>query len=289
MYKCAIIANGYCRIDAMTDQVESIKNALLKREVCVDVIYTDRLIAYLKDSNVAVLPEKYLFIVYLDKDVYLSRLLEKSGYRLINSAKAIELCDDKMKTYITLAGENIAFPDTVSSPLNYACVPDNLYAEIENRLGYPVVVKEVYGSMGKSVYLCKNRDELISMRNSLIGKPHLYQKFTGAKGKDIRVIVIGKKAIGAMQRVNKKDFRSNIQAGGEGYFMPLNEELKAISEKAANVLGLDYCGVDVLEDNGKYYICEVNSNAFFKGFTAATGIDVAEAYADFLVKKYISR
>ncbi len=289
MCKCAIIANGYCRIDAMTDQVESIKNALLKRGLYVDVIYTDRLIAYLKDSNVVVLPDDYLFIVYLDKDVYLSHLLEKSGYRLVNSAKAIELCDDKMKTCISLAGENVAFPDTISSPLNYVGAPDDLYKEIENRLGYPVIIKEVYGSMGKSVYLCKNRDELISMRNSLINKPHLYQKFTGTMGKDVRVIVIGGKAIGAMERVNKNDFRSNIQAGGKGSAVPLDENLKAVSEKAANVLGLDYCGVDVLNDNGKYFICEVNSNAFFKGFASAMGIDVAAVYADYLVKKYVLR
>lgn len=286
MKTCAIIANGYFHPDAMVDQISSIQKAFGDKGVRCDVIYTDNLIGYIKENSSYSTLKDYAFLVFLDKDVYLSHILEKSGYRLVNGAKAIELCDDKMKTYVELSGKSVPIPDTISSPLNYVGKADDFYLEVENRLGYPVVIKEVYGSMGKGVYLAKNRDELIKIRNSLILKPHLYQKFIGEGGKDIRVIVIGGKAVGAMERRNENDFRSNVELGGTGVAVTLDEKVKDIAEKSAKILGLDYCGVDVLKDGDKYYICEVNSNAFFKGFRSATGIDVARLYVEYLCEKF---
>ncbi len=51
------------------------------------------------------------------------------------------------------------------------------------------------------------------------------------------------------------------------------------------MLDLDYCGIDILQGNNKYYICEVNSNAFFGGIEAVTGINIAEKYASYICKK----
>lgn len=286
MKRCAIIANGYFHPDSMVDQISSIQNAFAEKNVSCDVVYTNELLGFIKESSAVSVLKDYAFVVFLDKDVYLSHILEKSGYKLVNVAKAIELCDDKMKTYVELSGKGIPVPDTISSPLNYVGINDDFYAEIENHLGYPVVIKEVYGSMGKGVYLAKNRDELIKIRSDLILKPHLYQKFIGTGGNDIRVIVIGGKAVGAMERRNENDFRSNVELGGTGVAVPLDKDVKCIAEKSAKLLGLDYCGVDVLKDGDKYYVCEVNSNAFFKGFRSATGIDVARLYVEYLCKKF---
>ena len=88
-----------------------------------------------------------------------------------------------------------------------------------------------------------------------------------------------------MQRKNDMDFRSNIELGGHGTRVELTDEIKEISERAAKVIGLDYCGVDLLFDGQSYFVCEVNSNAFFKGFTKATGVNVARLYAKYIVDK----
>ena len=58
----------------------------------------------------------------------------------------------------------------------------------------------------------------------------------------------------------------------------------AVEEPAAASLGLDYAGVDILEENGKLFLCEVNSNAFFSGIERATGKNVAAMYAEHIVK-----
>ena len=114
----------------------------------------------------------------------------------------------------------------------------------------------------------------------------IYQRFIGKGGRDIRVMVIGGKALAAMERRNENDFRSNIELGGVGVGIELSESVREIAEGAARTLGLDYCGVDVLSDGRSFYICEVNSNAFFKGFYAATGVNVAKEYASYLYNKF---
>lgn len=288
MKSCAIIANGYFHCEAMDDQITDIKRALENKGVLTKVFYTNELLTYIENS----VPKRMLgdvdFVVFLDKDVYISYLLEKSGYKLVNTSRAIELCDDKMKTYVALSNMGIRIPDTLSSPLNYAKKQDELYKDIEKILGYPVVVKEVFGSMGKGVYLAKNRNELFILREKLLAVPHLYQKFIGNGGRDIRVIVIGGKAVGAMQRINDGDFRSNLQLGGHGENFSLTKSVQELAERVAKVLNLDYCGIDVLQDGDKNFVCEVNSNAFFKGFSRVTGIDVAKLYVDYLVEKFYS-
>lgn len=288
MKTCAIIANGYYHGESMVDQINSLSKELEKLEVLVDKIYTDSILCFISGTNMFSSLTGYDFIVFLDKDPYISHMLEAAGFSLVNSAKAIELCDDKMKTYIHLVKHGINVPNTISSPLNYAGVDDGLSIEIANLLEYPVVIKEVYGSMGRGVHLAKNSEELINIRKQFKKIPHLYQKFVGIAGRDIRVIVIGGKAVGAMERINDKDFRSNIELGGVGVNFTLTDDIIKISEEAAKALELDYCGVDILRSNGKNYVAEVNSNAFFKGFTKATGINVAKLYAEYLYQKFYS-
>ena len=50
------------------------------------------------------------FAIFWDKDVYLCRSLERLGVRTFNSAKAIENCDNKIRTAELLMGAGIRSP-----------------------------------------------------------------------------------------------------------------------------------------------------------------------------------
>jgi ribosomal protein S6--L-glutamate ligase/gamma-F420-2:alpha-L-glutamate ligase len=118
-------------------------------------------------------------------------------------------------------------------------------------------------------------------------KPHLFQKFipTGS-GRDVRIIVIGGKAVACMERSNQTDFRSNIAKGGTGRAITPPQEFIEVAERACKELGLDYAGVDLLYgEHGQPILCEVNSNAFFLGMEKATGINVAKLYAEYMIKQ----
>ena len=72
--------------------------------------------------------------------------------------------------------------------------------------------------------------------------------------------------------------------GGPGVCVGLTESFRLAAEKAAEALQLDYCGVDLLEAGSKPVLCEVNSNAFFEGMEAATGMNIARLYAEHIFR-----
>lgn len=233
--------------------------------------------------------KEYDFIIYLDKDKYTSALLENTGMRLFNSHEAILTCDDKMMTHIALSDKGIKMPDTIPGLLCYnkdASLQDVLTRVelIEQKLGYPCVIKECYGSLGSGVFRANNRNELLSYMEKVKCKEHLFQKMiTSSEGRDARVIVIGGKVVCSMKRISDTDFRSNIELGGRAEVFDLPQSFKDVAEKAANILKLDYCGIDLLfDESDEPIVCEVNSNAFFGGMESVTGFNVAGAYARYI-------
>lgn len=229
------------------------------------------------------------FIVYLDKDKYLSKILEKSGLRLFNCHDAIRVCDDKAETYIALSKNGVKFPKTIFGALCYnqsLQIKKEWVDKIIKELSFPIIIKESYGSMGKGIYLANDKDELLSAMEKVKTKPHLFQEYVSyKKGVDVRVIVIGGEVVASMERRNENDFRSNVAQGGSGVMVEINEEFINVAKKCAKILNLDYCGVDLLYGkDGEPIVCEVNSNAFIGGIEKTTGINVAKEYVEYIIK-----
>lgn len=290
MKKALIIINAYMQLQSQFSQAERIKAELENWGVQTEILRNDSFFAYVNNGEiVANLPQKYDFCVYLDKDKYMSEMLEKTGLRLFNSHSAIRDCDDKMQTYLALAGTGIAMPKTLSGLLCYSPserVNEKTAVLIENEIGYPVIVKESFGSLGKGVYMAEDRAQLLQIMEKVKCVPHLFQQAVKASlGRDIRVIVIGGKVLSAMERKSESDFRSNIELGGVGRAYTPSEAIIEVCEKTAKKLNLDYCGIDILlDENEKPLLCEVNSNAFFGGLESVTGVNVARAYAEYIVE-----
>ena len=293
MKKCFIIVNAYCQDKSNLNQPNRLKQELEKLNVKTDIIFNDKFVAYLDNDKIISKLAQYDFGIYLDKDKYISQMLESGAIRLFNSHEAIRLCDDKMETYIKLAKNKIAIPKTLSGLLCYTNgvqIKEETLKEIEKNLPYPIVVKCSFGSLGKEVFLAKDRQELTLLAEQLKYKPHLFQEFIKeSSGQDIRVIVIGKKPVVAMLRKSTVDFRSNIELGGKGYTYEIDKPLYELCEKVASCLGLDYCGIDVLKGKNGYVICEVNSNAFFGGIEAITGVNVAKIYAEYIYNEIYNK
>ena len=105
-------------------------------------------------------------------------------------------------------------------------------------------------------------------------------------GRDLRVLVVNGKVSGCMMRQSiDGDFRANITRGGEAIPYQIDEDIEWIGGECARLLDLDIAGVDLLFDNGKYVICEVNSAPGFQGMEKYTKINVAEQMVDYIQKK----
>ena len=284
-----IIINPFLVPQESVYQAERLKSEFEKKEVSVEII-SDAFLRAELDCKLRSDLSSADFIIYLDKDKYQSQILTKLSVRLFNSHEAIRLCDDKAETYIALSNVGINLPKTIFGALCYnkdLSIKEEWADKIIDSLGLPVIVKEGFGSMGKGVYKADDKESLLSIMEKVKLKPHLFQQYISKKvGVDVRVIVIGGKAVCAMERVNESDFRSNVARGGSGVKVELSPEFKSVAEKCAQVLNLDYCGVDLLYgENNEPIVCEVNSNAFIGGIESATGFNVAKAYCEYILNE----
>lgn len=219
------------------------------------------------------------FVIFWDKDYPLAMRLQGAGVRLFNSAEGVRVCDDKILTALALQGK-VAMPKTVIAPKTFDGVG---YTDLsflmaaEEKLGFPMVVKEAFGSFGQQVYLAEDGGQLRSIVRKIGAKPFLMQEFiASSRGRDLRINVVGDKVVGVMLRENSADFRSNISGGGTGKAYTPTKAQEEIALNACRALGLDFAGVDVLfGKDGEPILCEVNSNPHFKSSLEYTGVDVA--------------
>jgi RimK family alpha-L-glutamate ligase len=290
MKKALILINAYMHLPAQMAQAERIRTELEALGVETDVLRNDGFFARIDGEEIVLnLPKVYDFCVYLDKDKYVSQMLEQAGVKLFNCHQAIRDCDDKMQTYIKLSGCGIPMAKTLPGLLCYSPeerVKEATLERIERILGYPVIVKECFGSLGKGVHMARNREELMALAEQLKMQPHLFQEtIKTSVGKDMRVIVVGGKVLCAMLRSSESDFRSNIELGGKATPCSPDAAVIAVCERVAKLLSLAYCGIDILfGERGNPIVCEVNSNAFFGGMERVTGVNVAKAYAEHMLK-----
>jgi RimK family alpha-L-glutamate ligase len=159
--------------------------------------------------------------------------------------------------------------------------------EMEKEFGWPIIAKHEKGYQGKSVRKFENREELLKFVKKINEKNlgmFMWQKCLPTRS-DLRVVVLGGRAIGGMKRsAVGGEFRSNYSLGGKVERWQLNEEERQIAEEVARVCGLDYCGVDIMKDeNGGNYVLEVNRQCQFKGFEESTGINVAKSVVEMLI------
>ncbi|MEG0386853.1 MAG: ATP-grasp domain-containing protein, partial [Niameybacter sp.] len=248
MTKGVLIVNGYMRTEKFEEITRLYKVASEKVKITLEVWYTDEIVYGFQIDHSPFINKSIKdisFVLFLDKDIMLARQLERLGLRVFNSAHAIEVCDNKAMTLESLVGSGIACPITRIAPLVFKGMyegdkEDAYISQLESELGYPMVIKECYGSFGMQVYLARNRQELIAIRKKVIDVPHLYQAFICTSiGRDVRIHVVGGKVVASMMRCNQEDFRANITNGGQMYHYEPSEAFKEMACQVCRQLGLD--------------------------------------------------
>ena len=119
MKRAVIITNAYTCLPSALNQAERLKTEFARLGVNAQIL-RNGFFAYIDGGGeIKNGLTDFDFCVYLDKDKYLSLILEKSGVRLFNSHRAIRICDDKAETHLALSGRNIPMPTTVAGLLCY--------------------------------------------------------------------------------------------------------------------------------------------------------------------------
>lgn len=257
-------------------------------DISLDIFVNDGTLYTLEEGKVKINLPKTDFVIYLDKDIYLAKALEKDGYRLYNSSEFIRVCDDKALTSVVTSNLGINAPRTITPPLIYedtiSCERVGVFARnVSNNFTYPVVAKLSYSSLGKGVFLLKDEEEVRKFYSLNFSKPFIIQEFIeSSKSTSLRIIIINEKVIGAIKRINDNDFRSNIGINRSEIY-ELDEKCLDFARNIAEKLKIKYAGIDVLLDkNQNPLLCEINSNAFFEEFEKTTKINVAKLMLEFI-------
>ena len=282
--KAWLVVNSFMNTEKFKNLYQMLSIAFNKRGVTLD-IKTASDISLEVGTKINDKPD---FVIFWDKDIYLAQRLEQQGFKLFNSARAVELCDNKILMYQELANKGIRIPRTFIAPktfegLNYS--KRDFVSNVIKEIGLPLVIKEAYGSFGEQVYLAKTLEEANKIIDQIGYKDFLMQEYiASSKGRDIRINVVGNKAIVSMLRENKNDFRSNISNGGTGSKFEPKKEYLDLAVNASKALGLDFAGVDVMfGPNDEPIICELNSNPQFASTLQYTGVNLAEVIADYIL------
>ena len=256
----------------------------------IDIIVTreDRKSLFVEGKSVAlpdfVLPRMGSATSYFA--LALVRHLERLGVPCINSSLSVDTVKDKLFTQQILAQRNMPVPKTMllKFPVDHH--------HIEQYMGFPLVVKTLSGSLGKGVFLAQNREKFKELTDILEVTNHnmhiiLQEMIVDSYGRDLRVFVVGGRVVGCMLRkAVGKEFRANYSTGGTVTAYPLTEDIEWLALEATKILGLDISGVDLLFDNGKYKICEVNSSPMFKGMEFCCAVNIPQEIFNYIKTRF---
>lgn len=289
-----VIYNGTLNVPKIKKLVDTLVEEGKKLNIKLEAVKNTEIIPMYSNEGKAELVylkklEDPEFVIFWDKDVLLASHLEKMGYKVFNSSKAIKYCDHKGLMHLVLSNNNIKMPRTILSPMifDYSLNSEDYLIKCYETLGESVIIKESMGSFGMQVYLINNREEFINKVTEL-NKNNIdfiiQENIKSSFGRDIRVNIIGNKVIGAMLRESNSDFRANISQGGNGRLIELTKSQEEIALKAHKVLGLDFSGVDLLfGENNEPLLCEVNSNLNFLSFEKIWGKSFGKKILEYIL------
>jgi [lysine-biosynthesis-protein LysW]---L-2-aminoadipate ligase len=215
---------------------------------------------------------------------YISRWLEGMGIPTVSPHQTISVCGDKLLTSAAIQEAGLPMPRTA-----VAFTPEAGLKAIE-AMGYPVVLKPLFGSWGRLLARVNDRDAaeaLLEHKSTLGGYQHgvvYIQEYVDKPGRDIRAMVAGDQIIYAIYR-RSEHWITNTALGGTPLPCPITDEIAQLSVAAAKAVGGGIVAVDLLEDGeGRLLVNEVNHTPEFHGAREATEVDIAAKIVDYLLK-----
>jgi len=209
------------------------------------------------------------------------RQFEQMDVYTPNTSTGISNSRDKLRSLQILSRHDIGIPLTA-----YVDDKRDVLSALERVGGAPVIIKLLEGTQGVGVILADKREIAKAIVETLhsTNQQVLLQKFVAeSKGKDIRAFVIGDRVVAAIRRTAQgQEFRSNVHRGGKAEAIDLDPVYAGTAVRAAQIMGLRVCGVDMLEGANGPQVMEINSSPGLEGIEGATNLDIAGAIIDYI-------
>ena len=218
------------------------------------------------------------------RGLHFTACLEFMDIPVINKFDVANTCGNKMITSMLLKKNNIPTPKTYFS--------FTAEAALENfeKIGYPLVIKPIIGSWGRSVMPIKDKDtaEAVIENRQVTDGPqdriYYLQEMIDRPPRDIRVITVGDQAISAMYRKSSGGFKTNIALGANPELCEITKEIEDLCEKTSKAVGGGILGIDLMEDKEKGLVVhEVNNTVEFKGLVKVSKKNIPQEMIDFAI------
>ena len=203
------------------------------------------------------------------------RQFEMADVFTVSSSDGISRSRDKLRSMQILSRAGVGLPTT-----SFAHDSQDITGILDVVGGPPVVVKLLEGTQGLGVVLAETRKAAESVISAFrqLDANFLVQQFIGeAEGSDIRAIVVDGEVVAAMRRRSPPgDFRSNLHRGGTAEVVELSPNEEATAIRAANAMGLEVAGVDLIQSDDGPMVLEINSSPGLEGIETVSGVDIAD-------------
>ncbi len=221
---------------------------------------------------------------------FIAKKLKMQNLTIWPNAEAVDFAD-KFFTNMFFSSVDIPTPKTV-------LVNSYHINKIVNKIGnFPCIIKKNVSTVGKFVEIVNSKEEAVKFIKNSFDKAKnnilplnrlrfLLQEFIKeSAGTDYRVLCLNGEIIGTIKRTAKEGFKSNVSLGGTAEQVKIDDKLREYSERIMKKGNLFYAGIDFIKRGDDYLAIEVNTSAQFKGFEAATGINVAGKIIEALLEK----
>ena len=225
--------------------------------------------------------------------------LRELGVPVYNDARAIERSVDKSMTSLLLRAAQLPSPPTWATE---SLARARRIVMREEAAGHALVLKPLFGSQGKGLALVGTVNgvhhappDLATPEAAAYGQLAYLQRFVppppGAAGPgfDWRVLVVGGRAVTAMRRVSEH-WVHNVAQGARCEPAELQPALARLAEAAAEALGMDYAGIDLVPAAGAepIQVIEVNGVAAWQGLQKVTPFNIAQALVNDLLDRKLA-
>jgi RimK family alpha-L-glutamate ligase len=199
----------------------------------------------------------------------------------INSVKVLRKLNSKFQTSAVLADANLPTPTLIVTQQ----LTDIKRFVDENGIA---AIKPIYRSKAIDIIRVTDRDFPEEEVAALLAKYKalMVQEYVENSGYDIRILVMGDEipAIYA-RKAPAASWITNVSSGGTPFPYALNPDLEKLALDAANVLGMDYGGLDIFETDNGYTILEANGSPDLKDIKQIQDVDLAGKLIDYSVRK----
>lgn len=212
----------------------------------------------------------------------IATVAEAARIPVVNPAAAVHACENKLTLRVALRAAGLPVPEF------RLVLSRGDFTRALAELPPPVVLKPVFGGMGKRVTLLRDADTAPSVYDYIEDLAHgfeqaaLVEAFL-AGGSSLRCFVVGRELVASAQfRSAGGDWRSNAALGNRHRPLVPGPELEKIVDGVVDVLGPGIYGIDLFTTADGYVVNEVNHAPAFRAIAETTERDIPAAIARYL-------